>query len=459
MEATLPISNAKPEPAYRAPERRAAISDALAPSVTLPMRFVVTGLLSLFLAVGILLTHPHLLANYHYGPQIIALTHLLVLGWMGSLVMGSMYQLVPVALEARLHSERLGIYQHLLHVIGTAGMVWSFWYWDTRYIAHFGSLVLLGVIVFVYNVGRTLTQIPQWNVIAAGVASALFWLLCTVLAGMFAALTKIWPQINPFPPMALMHGHAHLGGVGFFMMMIVGVSYKLVPMFTLGEIQNQKRAWASVILLNIGVAGLFPAVLLARPWKFALVLIIVAGFLVYGWEIRAILRARKRKGLDWGLKSFFTALAFIAPLCVMGIILNWPGLTMTPRLGQLENVYGVLAIFAVFTFGIVGMLYKIIPFLVWYDRYSKMIGRYKVPSLGDMYSPLWQEVGYWTFLSAMLVLNGGIFWAQSKVIQAGTGLLAASLLAFAINVATMISHLINPRLEPLIIPAPKATKP
>ena len=49
---------------------------------------------------------------------------------------------------------------------------------------------------------------------------------------------------------------------------------------------------------------------------------------------------------------------------------------------------------------IIGMLYKIIPFLVWFGVYSKHIGRAQVPALADMYSPRLQMIGYWSFLVA-----------------------------------------------------------
>ena len=38
---------------------------------------------------------------------------------------------------------------------------------------HFGSLVAAGAGLFVYNVGRTLRRVQQWNVVASGIASAL----------------------------------------------------------------------------------------------------------------------------------------------------------------------------------------------------------------------------------------------------------------------------------------------
>ena len=193
-----------------------------------------------------------------------------------------------------------------------------------------------------------------------------------------------------------MHAHAHLGAVGVFIMLIVGISYKLVPMFTLSDIQSRGRAAASVALLNAGLLGSFVTILLRHPLKFAFALVIVAGLACYGIEMAAILRARKRRTLDWGLKYFLTAISLLAPLSVLALVLSWPGLPLTPLTGQLENVYGFLALLGVVSFAIIGMFYKIIPFLVWYGSYSRQIGLSKVPSLADLYSPRLQAVGYWT---------------------------------------------------------------
>lgn len=47
-----------------------------------------------------------LLDFYHQG-HVLALTHLPTLGWITMTVMGAAFQLVPVALETTLYSERL----------------------------------------------------------------------------------------------------------------------------------------------------------------------------------------------------------------------------------------------------------------------------------------------------------------------------------------------------------------
>src|SRR5512139_3793219 len=90
---------------------------ANAPSVTLPLRFIIAALLALVLGVAALAVRPDVLATYHYNQYVIAITHLFVLGWVATVVMGSVYQLVPVALETRLHSERLANIHFVLHVV------------------------------------------------------------------------------------------------------------------------------------------------------------------------------------------------------------------------------------------------------------------------------------------------------------------------------------------------------
>jgi hypothetical protein len=444
-----------------------------APSVTLPLRFMVTGILSLFTGVILLVLRPEMLATYHYNQYVIATTHLFVLGWICTIVMGAMYQLVPVALETKLYSEKLAAWQFAFHLAGFCGMVWMFWTWNMKQVGHFGAVLTVGVGLFVYNIARTLLRVPRWNVIATAVASALGWLSLAVCAGLTIAVGKCSYESssaltpgNPFgvllhglksvatfmarfDQIGAMHAHAHLGALGVFLMLIVGISYKLVPMFTLSELQHPRRALASVALLNVGLLGSFVTILLRHSFKFAFALILVAGLTCYGLEIIAILRARKRRALDWGLKSFLTAVGLLAPLSVLALILSWPGLPLTTLTGRLENLYGFLAFVGVVSFAIIGMFYKIIPFLVWYGSYSTHIGLRKVPSLADLYSPSLQAAGYWTYVAGLAVTTTAILLGYAAAVTCGCALLALSLATLGLNVAKILSHLIRPRIEPL----------
>ncbi len=419
-----------------------------APSIAVPLRFVVTGISSLLVGVVWLALRPDILATYHYNQYVLAVTHLFTLGFICSVIMGSMYQLVPVALETKLHSEKLARWQFVLHAVGFVGMVWMFWIWDLKQVGHFGSFVAIGIGMFVYNLAKTLKRVPRWNVVAIGIASALVWLTLTMLAGLYVVAAKCW-TFSPFAPIAQMHAHAHLGGIGFFVVMIVAVSYKLVPMFGLSEIQNERRAAWSIKLLNIGLAGLFVGLLLDQSWKLAFALVVIAGLAVYGVELRAILCARKRRHLDWALKYFLTAVALLAPVSVLAVVLCWPGLPATQFTAQLENVYGLLALLGVVGLAILGMLYKIVPFLVWFASYSLEIGRRKVPALADLYSPALQAIGYWSYLAGLAALTVATALGHERAVQWSCAVIALSVGSFTVNMLLVLRHLWRSRVEPL----------
>ncbi len=470
--SSLAFAAVKPSGAYTA---SAPVSAARAPSVGLPLMFLLTGLAALCTGLVWLVAQPAILVTYHYNPHAVALTHLFVLGWLCSTVMGAVYQLVPVALETRLYSENLARWQFAFHVTGFVGMVWMFWTWNMEQVGHFGSLLGVGVGLLVYNIARTLRRVPKWNVTAIAVASALAWIALAILAGLTLAVAKLGGEslfdggstgsasalthalqsvagfMARFDAMSAMHAHAHLGAVGFFTMLMVGVSYKLVPMFTLSEVQNRGRALGSIALLNLGLIGLVVTILLRSPWKLAFALTVVLALAVYGWEIVAILRVRKRRALDWGIKSFLTALGLLVPLSAMAVVLCWPGLPLNPVTGQLENAYGFLGLMGVVTLAVIGMLYKIIPFLTWFACYSRQIGRLRVPALADLYSPRLQAIGYWSFLAGLGVTCPGTVLSSQPVVRWGCALLALSALTLVMNVGSMLSHFLKPRLQPLAV--------
>ena len=477
MAASLPIST--PVSLVRsgaAPGR----AHPKAPSVWLSLAFVLAGLISLFIGVVWLLADPTLLTRYHYGQSVIAVTHLFVLGWICSIVMGSMYQLVPVALETKLYSERLARCQFAFHIIGLVGMVWMFRVWDLKQLSRFGMILAAGVALFIYNIGRTLWRAPHWTVTACALSSMLAWISLTVLAGLSIALGKVtaesptqtpldasllsaWRELAQamglFDPISAMHAHAHLGGVGVFTILIVGVSYKLVPMFTLSEIQSRARAVWSIGLLNVGLVGSFVTVLLGSSLKPVFALIIATALGIYGWELIAILGARKRRALDWGIKYFLSGLAALGFAALLAVILSFPGLALTPLTGQLENLYGFAGFLGALSLAIFGMLYKVIPFLVWFGRYSSKIGRFQVPTLADLYSAELQAVGFWSYWVGLLIVGGGIVSSNETAVQTGLLCLLLSLATLALNVGKMLSHFVSPRLKPLDLDRATSPKP
>ncbi|MBP9902684.1 MAG: hypothetical protein KBH45_14580, partial [Verrucomicrobia bacterium] len=127
-------------------------------------------------------------------------------------------------------------------------------------------------------------------------------------------------------------------------------------------------------------------------------------------------------------------------------------LPLNPFTGQIENLYGFLGLIGVVSFAIIGMLYKIVPFLVWFGRYSRQIGRAQVPALADLYSAKLQVAGYWSYLAGLIVTSSAIMFSSEAFVRCGCALLALSISTLVINVGIMLSHYFRPSLHPLAVP-------
>jgi hypothetical protein len=475
MEAALPISDiAKPVEGRKSRVEGQTNSRTPSPSVSLPLRFMIAGVLALAGSIIWFIVRPAILAGYHYNQYVIAATHLVVLGFICTVVMGAMYQLVPVALETKLHSERLAKWQFAIHVVSFIGMVWMFNVWNMKEVGHFGSGLALGAGFFIYNMVRTLWRVPKWNVVATAIVAALIWFSLTIFAGLSVAAAKCAYEatdglatadgvkqvltglqvvagiVSRFDALGVMHAHAHMGVVGFFVLLIVGVSYRLIPMFLLTEVQSKQRALWSVILLNIGLAGAVVTILLRSSWKPVFAAVLVAGLAVYGWELAAMVRARKRRAVDWGLKTFLVAIALLIPVCLLALVLSWPTLPMTHFFSLLENVYGVVGILGVVGLAIIGMLYKILPFLVWYGVYSPLVGRAQLPTTAQMVSERLQAGGLALYLAGLGICSVAIMRESEAWVRGGAIVLAASLILFGGNAIKVLAHFWRPQINPML---------
>jgi hypothetical protein len=204
-----------------------------------------------------------------------------------------------------------------------------------------------------------------------------------------------------------------------------------------------------LVLLNLGLAGLVVAMTLRSRLQFPAGAALVTGLVLYGLELRAILRARQRRVLDWGLRHFLVALALLVPTAGLGLTLAWPGLPATGLTTQLETVYGWLGLVGVVSLTVLGFLYKIVPFQVWYHAYARHVGRHRVPALADLYSERLQKIGFALVLGGVVGVAPAAALASTGGVRVAVLVLGLGLLVFAVNLGLVLRHFWRPRLEPL----------
>lgn len=414
----------------------------LATQGRLPLAFMGLGLAWLVAATALLAARPTLLSLPHPHPQVVALTHAWVLGFFVTVACGAVYQLAPVALGTTLCNERHGWWHFGLHAIGVPGMVYSFWRWDLVLLGHFGFAVALGIVLFSVNTWRTVRHSGRRGTVAWSLALATGWLLTTVLVGLLLAANRFWNFI-PIDPVALLRAHAHLGLVGFFVTLLQGVGFQLVPMFTLGEVRDWRLANIGLGLSQAGLLGLAPA-LVWRLAPLALLgaLAITAGMICSGVGLRRALATRKKRALDPGTRSFLRGGVGVCAAAIAGIALVAPGSPWGSAPGGFSAmVYAILGLAGGLLPCIAGMMCKIVPFLTWMRAYGPRVGRGPTPAASALTHPRIERWGLTLQGIAVAPLLVGVWTLGEPWLRIGTWLLAAGVALFVADMLGVLKHL------------------
>ncbi len=442
-------------PRWPAPSRGAA--PAAAPGATgpvaggwlaaqgrLPLAFMGLALAWLTAATLLLALHAPWLALPHAVPWVVALTHAWVLGVFVTVACGAVYQLAPVALGTTLGSERRAWVHLALHAAGVPVMVAGFWRWNLPALGAGGVLVSIGVVLFAENTWRTVVRSGRRDAVAWSLALAAGWLVLTVLMGLTLAANRFWGFLAA-NPVALLRAHAHLGLVGFFVTLLQGVTFRLVPMFTLGEVRDWRPVKAGLWLSQPGLLGLAPALALGVPAATAVTaLMILAGLAFSGWALVGTLRTRKKRAFDPGMQAFLRGLAGIIAAAVAGVVLAWPSSRDATPGGFGPMIYALLGVAGGLLPAIAGMMCKIVPFLTWMRAYGPKVGRMPTPAAASLTRPRLERGAFGLQAVALAPLLAGAWLLNEPVLWIGAGVLAAGVALFVADMLGVLWHLLRP---------------
>ncbi len=350
------------------------------PEISVPLRYLATGMAAwLLAAVGVAFLAPQLVAGFD-DPKVFALTHLVVLGWITMTLMGALYQLFPVALQASPAAPRLAGWNYFVYTTGVAGFVPSFYFDWTPGVAGFGSLAVVGILVFATVLALTYRTVRVHHPMGRFVLCGLGWLLVTIGFGLTWALD--WQfQWFPITP-NLLAAHVHAGLVGWLGCTLVGVSYKLMELFALAHRRSWRTAHALLGLWNGALVALVLGLLLwpgsAEVTGAAAVLAVAV--LLFAADLTRMWVGRRRRRISVEQAHIAVSLLSLLLAAALGVTLT-RGASPSPHLFV---AYGYAAIMGGFGFAIAGRYQKILPFLTWVHRYAKAPGPTPPPLLQDL---------------------------------------------------------------------------
>jgi hypothetical protein len=319
------------------------------------------------------------LGTFFVSTKIASLMHLFLLGFVMMIIFGAMYQLIPVVLEIPLFSKDFAYVQFYTFLVGIVLFSLCL-YFDAYlpYAAYGGMLIYLSMLIFIINVFLTYTKLQEFSIAAKYIFVSNIFLLIGISFGFFICLNLIYGFYDA-DMLPLIQAHILCSVGGYVIMTIFGIGIILLPMFSLSHGFSQKPIEWALYLLTIGICLYLVDLFISQVILFAFSSILIGiGVLLGMYQMWLIFSTRIRKQFDAWAKNIISSFGYflLAVICLI--------LFFITQNNDILMLFGFLIFFGFFVFFIIGHIYKILPFLVWFQRYSPLVGKIKVPMLHEM---------------------------------------------------------------------------
>ena len=427
---------ASPPESVRRPEAAPAPARAMpvvaATSVRLPGQHFAAAMLYLVAgAIGLVWIAPELSIGAYPSPRVAGITHLFTLGWLTTTIFGALYQLLPVALGAPLRSVRVAHASFWTFAPG-AGLFAAGVATSAPMLHHAGiALVSVGIVLGVGNLALSLPRAPARDVTWWAVAMALAFLASTLVLGV-VLLHNLHTGFLAAARLRVLATHLHVALVGWALMMMVGVSHRLLPMFLLSHGGDTRWTRRSLALLASGVALLSVGLTIRQPaavWGGAAML--EAGVGCFVWQALAFYRARVRRKIDVGMRYAGAALGFLVVSALLGAAVLARGGVGHPRLAAAYVAVGLLGGIILY---VAGFFYKIVPLLAWTVRYRDRMGTGTAPTVAQTFSARVAHVQLGLMTLGVGLIATGVSAASVHVTRCGAALYLAGVILFVTQI-------------------------
>jgi hypothetical protein len=391
--------------------------------------FILGGLFYLFSTLSVFLFQTADLSFVH--PSVISFVHLFLLGFVMMTIFGAMAQLVPVVLEVGHFGVELFYAIWPLLLIGTLLMVFGFLY-SAQLLPYGGMVVLISMMIFVGEIFLTIKKVKKFNLVMSSVLISNTFLFFGIIFGLLMALSYAGTISLDISQMLRAHVYSVVGG--YIGVTIMGLSIVLVPMFTLSHSFSLVPLRISITMMSVGVVSVVLSALFGIKFLEYIGYLLSFGSLpFYFYIIYIIYKTRPRKENDVYAISMMFSYSSMLVAFVLGL------LYFILHTETLLLASAWVFFFGFFGFLITGHIYKIIPFLVWFERFSPLVGKQKVPMLADMVPYKSSQAQFIFSAVGVILVTIAILTKSDITLHSGASFLFFGALAFFRSMLYMIN--------------------
>ena len=334
-------------------------------------------------------------------PSVVALIHLFTLGVFTMVMFGAIGQMLPVLAGVNIPKALwIARLSHLFLILGTLLFVYGFLNTLSPFVAILSSSFL--AVSFMLVLGSALYALKQTQKFSSTVKA----IAIAMISGLVTSFLGVWLLIDYAGEYSQIHLvimaiHMVWGIFGFAGILIIGVAFKIIPMFYVapGFKKFCKKWVVPLIVLGVILWTVFSILIPTYAW---IGLMTVATFF-FAFSVTVIkkLNQRRRPISDvtvwyWRLAGGSLFIGMLVWITNEFIVLNL-------------DVYLAVFIGGGFILSILtGMLYKIVPFLVWFHLNAK--GHFEIPTMREMINAKVAKTQFcFHILSLVLLIEASYF--------------------------------------------------
>ena len=152
------------------------------------------------------------------------------------------------------------------------------------------------------------------------------------------------------------------------------------------------------------------------------------------WQIYIIAKLTVRKEVDVWAKSIIFAFISLILSIVLGALYFVTNMESMLHASVWFILLGFISSF------ITGHLYKIVPFLVWFERFAPLVGKEKVPMLHEMYSKEGANMMFGFTVLGVMLGGFGLLFESDMLFKAGSSFLFTGAIFLYITMKKMLAY-------------------
>ncbi len=416
---------------------------ALIPASGIPLLYFGFAHLCLGSAFATILLDPSLPGPFFLHPRMVAVVHLVTLGWISASILGAFYIVAPLALRMPLVPRWPDRAAFTAFALGVTGMVTQLWAAQYPAMSWIAALVVAAILHVAIRTWMGLAgAVVPWPV-KLHVALAFANMIAASLFGIFLGLNRSYAWVT-WSPLSAAYAHLHFAAVGWATMMFVGLAYRLIPMIVPTAMPTAGSMALSALLIQGGVIVLVVALMTNSAWKVVAAALIVAGLASFVVHVRIALQQKRPPPAalprpDWATWQTHVALLWLLVAAGTGLYIAWPG---GEAAFEADWLYGTAGLIGFLAQVIAGMQGRLLPMHAWYAAFNAAGMKPPSQSVHTLASPRLARLIFFCWTIGVPALALGLSRVNPSMVRFASAILLAAVVLAALQ-ALRITRLLR----------------